>query len=258
MATVTFKRKELINAKIKWVFTFFVFSAFFIIAFFVLEDYLHDYISIKKYVACNNGTYPLKNLCWQYSSLFEFLKRPLNLSVLILFVLSYMMFALIFKPRLKPMFRLFFWISFVMIVVFYLWSVFLVYALSHQDNKIVVLLASLPYSNISKIILLVGWSSLSFYVSYIYVTTKFEYIFIRLDYLFKSILRGNWDAIMFFRTGDSFDFLAPTFNKLKDSSMNYLYKTDNLLIQIKDNLNSKEFSSQTKEDIKKRLEDIVR
>jgi len=258
MAAVTFKRKELINAKLKLVFALFAISAFFIITFFVLEDYLHDYIAIKKFIAYNNDTLnqPLKALCWQYSSLFEFLKKPLNLSVLIIFVVSYMMFASIFKPRLKPMFRLFFWISLIMIIVFHLWSVFLIYALSNPNNKVVVLLAHLPYSNTSKVILLIAWSYLSFYISYLYVTTKFLSIFLRIDYLFKSILRGNWDAIMFFRIGDSFDFLAPTFNKLKDSSLSYLHKTDNLLIHIKDKLDSDQFSSQIKEEIKKDLEEM--
>ena len=237
----SFKRRYLINDRVTFHFTIFVIISAFVVLFFLFEDY--------KYTLCqcmpesiNTEQQSDADILKMYMIGTEFC-NPWNLIVLGLWILLCVVFSLAFNRRLKPMFLVFFWLCFAVIMIFVFWSYLLSFAVHSENSWLFNMALSMKYSFLSKAIILIIWGFFSIFISFSYVTTKYMGIFNRLNYLFDSIQRGNWDSNMFFREGDYFSFLSATFNSLKEKYLKQIYETDEVLIQLKDKLNT--YSSMT-------------
>ncbi|EKD26209.1 MAG: hypothetical protein ACD_79C01306G0003 [uncultured bacterium] len=237
-----FKRKELINNRLQIFFSIFTAISVLVVIFFILEDFK---ISIEAQRDLRTAGY------------LDSLKSPVSLIVLGFWAFCGFIFFVAFKPRLMPMFRVFFWIFTSVIVVFFLWSFIISYIQNSSLKGFVDFLINSNYIFASKFFLLVLWGSFSIYMSLLYVNAKYLGVISRLDYLFNSISVGNWDSIMFFRTGDTFSFMANSFNKMKQGLLDRIFKSDEVLIQIKDKLNSEKFSSDVKNDILKIIDNSL-
>ncbi len=249
-AAGSFKRRYLINDRVTLHFSIFVLISAFVVLFFLFEDY--------KYALCQ--TVPSAVVSEQASTgdLVKNCKagtefcNSCNLIVMGFWLFLCAAFSLAFNRKLKPMFLLFFWLSFAVILIFVLWSYMLSLA-SHSENSWFYKVSmTLKYTLFSKAVVLIVWCFFSVFISFSYVTTKYLGIFNRLNYLFDSIMRGNWDSNMFFREGDVFSFLAPTFNNLKEKFLKSIYESDEILIQLKDKLKStSSITPKDKEDLLK-------
>lgn len=229
-----FKRRYLINDRVTFHFSLFVIISFFVVLFFLFEDYKFT-ISQSLPEAIGTEQQSDGELLKIYMIGTEFC-NPWNLIVLGVWLLLCAAFSMAFNRRLKPMFLVFFWLSFAVIMIFVFWSYLLSYALKSENSCFFNLALSLKYSFLSKAIILIIWGFFSVFISFSYVTTKYLGIFNRLNYLFDSIHRGNWDSNMFFRDGDHFSFLSATFNSLKEKYLKEIYQSDEVLIQLKDKL----------------------
>ena len=250
---VTFKRRELINNRVTFHFSIFVLISIVVVVFFLFEDYKltlsSDLPAQKEWVAPSGeddlGTFLTGGL----------FSNPLTLIVLGLWLLLCAVFSKAFNTRLKPMFRVFFWLSLGVVVIFNFWTYFVSLALSSPDKSLLKWVSLVNYSFTSKAIVLIMWGFFSIFMSFSYVTAKYIGVFNRLNYLFDSIHRGNWDATMFFRDGDAFSFLAPSFNRLKDQYLRKIYDSEDTLIQLKDKLsNCQEISPELRQE----LTDLIR
>ena len=231
-----FKRRCLINDRVTFHFSVFVIISVFVVLFFLFEDYKYTLNQhLAKPVCTEKQTEAELFKSYMFGT--EFCNRS-NLVVLGIWLLLCSLFSLAFNRRLKPMFMVFFWLSFAVILIFVFWT-YLVSIAVHSENTVFFkIVMSLKYSFSSKMIILIIWGFFSVFISFSYVTTKYLGIFHRLNYLFDSIHRGNWDAYMFFRDGDNFSFLASSFNALKEKYLKKIYESDEVLIQLKDKLKS--------------------
>lgn len=237
----SFKRRYLINDRVTFHFSLFVIISVFVVLFFLFEDYKY---TLSQNLPESVGTEQQSDgdLLKIYMIGTEFC-NPWNLVVLGFWLLLCVAFSLAFNRRLKPMFLVFFWLSFAVIMIFVCWSYLLSLAVHSENAWLFNMALSLKYSFLSKAIILIIWGFFSVFISFSYVTTKYLGIFNRLNYLFDSIHRGNWDSNMFFREGDHFTFLAPSFNALKEKYLKEIYESDEVLIQVKDKL--KAYSAMT-------------
>ena len=240
MKQATFKRRELINTRVTFYFILFILVSIFTVGFFMTEDYKLNVVRELTLQQNPGGA--------KFFPAAIFLS-PMNLGVIFLWILCCTVFALAFNRRLKPMFSVFFWLSFAVVLIFCFWNYLISLAVASSNSRLVSFILQFNYSNTYKLVLLLIWCFFSIFISFSYVTTKYVGIFTRLDYLFNSIMRGNWDSIMFFRTGDHFAFLAPTFNDLKDAYLKKIYSTDEVLIQVKDKLHTEKFDASMKKEM---------
>lgn len=227
------------------IFSFFVAVSVGIICYFLFEDFsisLQETLQKKSVPELNGNMFNI-------GFIVNLFNNPLNLIVIGIWIICCILFTITFKPRLKPMFQFFLWVSVIIIFIFFFWSLLINYVLSSENQTFYNIAVNFHYSPLSKTILLIVWGFFSIYMSFTYVNTKYLSIFGRLDYLFSSILRGNWDAYMFFRDEDHFAFLATSFNNMKQGYLKTLYNSDDVLIQIKDKLSSNDFSQELKQDI---------
>ncbi|MBN2144778.1 MAG: hypothetical protein JW774_09170 [Candidatus Aureabacteria bacterium] len=241
-----FKRNECINNRVYFYFFLFTLVSMLVIFYFFAEEYQS---AIKAQTTSLSKSYMETDI-----KFFPFAENLTFKNVLVfsLWLFSCFVFAVVFRPRLKIMFRLFMWLSFLVVILYNFWTVFISYAIENPANPVVSLLLNhLRFPLSSKAILLCLWGFFSIYISFSYVTTKYMGVFTRLDYLFNSIARGNWDANMFFRTNDSFAFAAKNFNELKGRYLKKIYETDEVLIQIKDKITSQDSSPELLQELKK-------
>jgi hypothetical protein len=239
-----FKRNEFINKRVSLYFVLFIIISLLVIFFFFAEAYQS---AVKGEIATG-----IKPFVQTELKMFPFVDAlsAKNVIVFSLWLFSCLIFSLVFNPRIKIMFRIFMWLSLMVVILFNFWSVFICYAIENPTNPIVSLLINnIHFSLTSKTILLCIWGFFSIYISFSYVTTKYVGVFSRLDYLFQSICRGNWDANMFFRTNDPFGFTADNFNMLKEKYLKTIYVTDEVLIQVKDKINSQTFSPELQKEL---------
>lgn len=242
----SFKRRDLFSSSVRHHFFLFAVTTTIVFALFIFEE-------IKLSIA---NFFPMDSQMMMTTPDIHKLIFSTDMVVLLVVWLALAIFCFTFiKHRLKPVFRLFSWMLFALPLVFLSWS-FIITSLTGADNtKLLQLFMCLDFSFTLKAVVLLLWLTVTIHFATIYVNSKFNAIFKRLDFLFKSIKRGNWDATMFFRTEDPFNFLAATFNKLKEKYLNYMFESDEALIHIKDTLIESDSSSK-KEIVKNILDEI--
>ena len=114
--------------------------------------------------------------------------------------------------RIKAIFTLFFVLSFLVAFVFLGWDIFIQY-LDVNHYEMYETLYSAHIGLILKTILLIFWIGFTLFSAYYYMEGKYNGIFARMDRLFNDISKGE-EKKLFFRDGDSFAYLAESFNRM--------------------------------------------
>jgi hypothetical protein len=254
MNVSAFKRNELINGRLTIFFSLFILISVFVVVYSIMEDYK---LAVQESLLQNETEYAADAAApiAPRDAPLNPLRNPFNLILIFLWILYGIIFVAAFNNRLKPMLHVFLVLALIVFAIAVSWNVLVRYALEHPEGPFVSAVLKLRYPLSSKTLLLILWGFFSVYISFAYVSTKYLCIFSRLDYLFDSIGRGNWDAIMFFRKEDPFNFVADSFNRLKKNYLNRLFVSDEILIELKDRLSSGRLTPELRRELLDRLKE---
>ena len=119
-----------------------------------------------------------------------------------------------------------------MIIILFLgWEVFIEIIISSipSNPQWIYFLRGFPM--VVKISLLLLWGMFSFLISYTYLDAKFLGIFTRIDRIFQQMIL-NENMTLQFRKGDEFDFMAESFNKMRQGFIEKIRKRKETLKKL--------------------------
>jgi hypothetical protein len=120
---------------------------------------------------------------------------------------------LLINQRIKSMFILFCFFSFLVAFFFLGWEIILQWMYSHYYEVWEKVDSLSNMGLILKSFLLILWVGFTFFSAYFYVESKYNGVFARMDRLFSDITNGQ-DKRLFFRETDSFSYVAESFNRM--------------------------------------------
>jgi len=224
-ATQPFKRSELKTPKLKFLFFGFATLTACIILFFLFEDYQ---IAIH-YKLMDRGAITLDLFGQSTQS-----DTGIPTSHIVSWVVAAFLLFIAFSKKVGVLFKLLACICIGIILAYNFWDILIISTIAHPESSMARMTQDMTFPMGVKIPLLVIWGYFGFHLAIALAYAKYAGIFNRLNHLFDSIAHGNWDAIMFFRNEDSFQYVAKTFNTLKDKYLERIYAMDDTLIAAKD------------------------
>ncbi len=160
---------------------------------------------------------------------------------------------LFISNRIKAVFSLFFVLSFLVAFVFLGWDIFLQY-LDVNHYEVYETLYNAHIGLVLKTVLLIFWIGFTLFSAYYYLEGKYNGIFARMDRLFNDISKGE-EKKLFFRDGDSFAYVAESFNRMVENlrTQGYIAQQE----KLKEMLNKLEELSKKDQPHKTEIESII-
>lgn len=247
--SLTFKRRDFFTTSLQISYYFFILTSILLITYICIEEFKTALTDYKTSFSTLQDSFNQELAQPSVFSKFKLFQETEGIVLFTCWLLASLFFGMVFNRRVKSFFNFFTFLLFLVLLIYNFWQFFVAYAYQNPDILWVKWVIHADLGDSGKLSMLVFWIFYCAILSYSVLTKRYLGVFIRLDYLFQSILRGNWDSHMFFRDDDDFKFVAISFNALKEHYLNIIFNHDEKLIEFKDKLIEFQQGKMKREDL---------